>query len=631
MDNSNNSNNNNINNIITSQEIGVDCNIVDNNLNENEVDIANHNDNNVNIQNQSNQINENNNQPEEEIEEDEEQEENEEEDENDDNNNNNLVQKENFSQQVDFLYHPDNPEWQTNNKVPKKKNLKKNIKKSKSNINKKLPKKNKSKSKNKNKRNKVINKIRPEFNLCTKIDPQPRTEPLFYGKRDETRYEKQRKERAQKIAEYEEDFSRQKEIYKAKRKKEEEELKNRYNYLKNKTSYNFYQNYPKQNINDDFLKQFKNISKIEYPNTDIRKYECNPQKYDAIIHSLLSEISEIKFQRKKENEAFVNQIKRLQNDFDENKNKKNQIKKRPQSGNKIKINKKKSNKKNNNLFNIINNYYKPYKSRPKTGNKLKNKNNNSFKKKENEIPVNSSKNSTKNNYYKIEKEKLSKEIQDLEGQKNIIKSQINNQNYNINENNIDNYYNNNTIKNSQYNPSNSYNKNIIQNASQNQNAMNLNNIIYNPVQFNIIENINSKTLNYQDKMQILTELNNNISKFMSGIPKLVNKVNQTLDKIYGNTENPIKKAINNHPFVALASKSAFQMIKANSDIIIEEMINELLLDLVNDLQEIEYARKEILKRNNLMLYLNEACNKLNIISQNEQEILNNYNLNSRNK
>lgn len=632
MDNSNNSNNNNINNNITSQEIGVDCNIVDNNLNVNEIDITNHNDNNVNIQNQSNQINENNIQPEEEIEEDEEQEENEEEEENDDNNNNNLVQKENFSQQVDFLYHPDNPEWQTNIKVTKKKNLKKIIKKSKSNINKKLPKKNKSKSKNKNRRNKVINKIRPEFNLCTKIDPQPKTEPLFYGKRDETRYEKQRKERAQKIAEYEEDFSRQKEIYKAKRKKEEEELKNRYNYLKNRTSYNFYRNYPKQNINDDFLKQFKNISKIEYPNTDIRKYECNPQKYDAIIHSLLSEISEIKFQRKKENEDFVNQIKRLQNDLDENKNKKKQIKKRPKSGNKIKINKKKSNKNNNNLFNIINNYYKPYKPRPKTGNKLKNKNNNSFKKKENEIPVNSSKNSTKNNYYKIEKEKLSKEIQDLEEQKNIIKSQMINQNYNINENNIDNYYNNNNIiKNSQYNPSNSYNKSIIQNGSQNQNVMNLNNIIYNPVQFNIIENINPKTLNYQDKMQILTELNNNISKFTSGIPKLVNKVNQTLDKIYGNTDNPIKKAINNHPFVALASKSAFQIIKANSDIIIEEMINDLLLDLLNDLQEIEYTRKENLKRNNLMLYLNEACNKLNIISQNEQEILNNYNLNSRNK
>jgi hypothetical protein len=638
-----NSFNNNDNNNIESREIGVDCNIIDNDERDHEIDNYNNNINNNNInindtnQNQSNQLNENeyNNREEEEEIEDEEPEEDEED--NDDNNNNiNLVPKENFSQQVDFLFHPDNPEWQTIDIPPKKKNPKKIIKKtkSKSNLNKKNGKNKKSKSKNKkNKRNKIIQKIRPEFNLCTKIAPQPKTESLFYGKKEETRYEKQCKERAQKIAEYEENFSRQKEIYKAKRKKEEEELKNRYNYLKSRTSNNFYNSKnPSQNGNEDISKYLKNITKIDYPNTDIRNYECNPQKYDKIIHSLLSEISEIKFQRKKENEEFVNQIKRLQNDLDENKDKKNKIKKRPKSGNKIKINKKKSNK-NNNIFNMINNYYKPYKSRQKTGNKLKNQINNSAKKKtiENEIPINTSKNSTKNDYYQKEKERIIKDIQDLENLKNMKRNEIIEQNNNIN--NIDNNYNNNFNYNYNLNPSNSPSSIVIPSINQNQsqNIMNYNNIIYNPVQFNVVKNINPKALDYQDKMQILTELNNNISKFTSGIPKLVNKVNQTLDKIYGNTDNPIKKAINNHPFVTLASKTAFQMIKANSNIIIENMIDDLLIDCVYDLQMIEEARKENLKRNNLMMYLNEAFNKLNIISQNEQEILNNYNIKSRRK
>ena len=655
MDNNSNSFNNNYNNNNReSKEIGVDCNIIDNDEKEHEIDNNNNNNSNKDIimnnsnqvqnQNQSNKINENenenynDNQEEEEIEEEEEQEEDE--DDNDDNRNN-FVQKENFSQQVDFLFHPDNPEWQTSEDVPKKKIPKKNIKKSKSksNLNKKngKNKKNKSKSKNKNiknKKTKIKQKIRPEFNLDTNIDPQPKTESLFYGKNDETRQEKQLKERARKIAEYEENFWRQKEIYKAKRKKEEEHLKNRYNYIKYRTSNNFYNN---NSNNEEISKYLKNISKIEYPNTDIRNYECNPQKYDAIIHSLLSEISEIKFQRKKENEEFVNQIKRLQNDLDENNNdKKNKIKKRPKSGNKIKFNRKKSNK-NNNIFNMINNYYKPYKSRPKTGNKLKNKNNNSIHKKtiENEIPVNSSKNSTKNNYYQNEKANLIKEIQDLENLKNIKRNEIIEQNNNLN--NEDNFNLNYNYKTNSLNRSNSLNTNIIpsinqnqnKNQSLNQNVMNYNNIIYNPVQFNIVKNINPKTLNYQDKMQILTELNNNISKFTSGIPKLVNKVNQTLDKIYGNTDNPIKKAINNHPFVALASKTAFQMIQANSDIMIEEMIDDLLVDCVYDLQQIEDAKKENLRRNNLMMFIHDTINKLNQISQNEQEILNNYNIISK--
>ena len=619
--NNNNENNENNNKMITSQEIGVGCSIGDNNFMS--IDDYNYIINYGNKNSQENDINEQIKNEEE----DEEEEGEEEEEENEDDNNN-LIEKENFSQQVDFLYHPDNPEYLP----PKKNNQKKIIKKSKSTVSSKKSKlkksksKSKNKAKNKNKKNQFINKIRPEFNLCTKIDPKPKTESLFYGPRNETRYEKQCKERAQKIAEYEENYWRQKEIYKAKRKREEQELKNRHNYIKSRTSNNFYPiNQSKKEKNDDeFLKLFKNITKVDYPNADIRKYECNPQKYDAIIHSLLSEISEIKFQRKKENEHFVNEIKRLQNDLDDNKLKKN--KKRPQTGNKTKNNKSKAKNKNS-LNNIINNYYNPNKKRAKTGNKLKNKNNVSYKKKgiENEIPVseNNSKNNTKNYYYISEKERILKNIEDLERQKNNKINEILEQRNKANENNNNNLNNNNldifrsNVSSNNDNIYNSKNKYISKSVNVYQAPIYSNNN-------NIYNNIDKRILNYQDQMQILTELNNNISKFTSGIPKLVNKVNQTLDKIYGNTDNPIKKAINNHPFVILASKSAFQMIQNNHEILIENIIDDLLIDCIFDLEKIEKARKELLEKEKFYEYINQAREALKIVRQKEKEILNKY-------
>ena len=613
--------NNNIN-ITSSQEIGIECDITDHNINIYDQNNIINNDIYINNQNQPNQNNLNYPNNGEQEEKSEEEEEIDEEQYQDNIYKYNLVPRENFSQQVDFLYHPDNPEYLP----PKIKNKTKTLKKSKSSkvdTNKKLKKKKSASKINKN--NKIVQKIRPEFNNCTKIDPLPKTQSLFYGPSlDETKCQKQLRERAQKIAEYEENFWRQKEIYKAKRQKEQEELQNRYKYIKSRTSNNFYSNYSNHSVKskNEFLKEFNNL-KIEYPETDIRNYECNPQKYDGIIHSLLKEISEIKFQRKKENEQFVEQIKKLENDLDKNKAKTN-IKKRPKSGNKTLLKKNKQN--NNNVFNIIKNYYKPYKSRAKTGKKLNNKSNQ--REIENEIPIennNPSKNSTMNNYYQKEREKILKNIQDLENQKNAKMEEIIEQNKKLNNSKNKSIFNNNSLMPSQlYYSQISNNGDINNNINQNINY-NINNGYPLPAQINIMNNVNINALNYQEKMQILSELNNNISKFTSGIPKLVNKVNQTLDKIYGNTDNPIKKAINNHPFVILASKSAYQMIQNNSDILIEAMIDDLLFDCVNDLQEIEEAQKEIKKRNEIKRYIYEAQNNLNAIKEREKIIFENYN------
>ena len=68
------------------------------------------------------------------------------------------------------------------------------------------------------------------------------------------------------------------------------------------------------------------------------------------------------------------------------------------------------------------------------------------------------------------------------------------------------------------------------------------------------------------------------------------------------------------------------MIQNNSDLLIEGMIDDLLIDCVFDLQDIEEAQKENYKKNNLLWYLSEAYEKVNMISQNEQDILRNYNI-----
>ena len=640
--NDNNDENNSANNINinpSSMNIGLESNLENN---DSDKDIPKQKDASIQMDNNNFQNEEENKGYEEEIkymqkedEEVDEEEEEEEEEEGENNYKNNLVPMENFSQQVDFLFHPNDPEWQTRIKpqkakvTKKKKNLKNNKSKS----------KNKSKNKNKNKnvkkkqKMKFINKIRPEFNLCTKIDPQPKTQSIFYSRQiDETRVEKQRRARAEKIAEYEENYARQKEIYKAKRKKEEEDLKN--NYIKSRTSNNFYQNKANPN-NMEFLNQIKNLSKIDYPEADIRKYECNPQKYDGIIHSLLKEISQIKLQRERENEEFVNKIKKLQNDVDKNKNRKKSVKNRPKSGNKVKIN----NKKSNNVLNIIKNYHKQYKPRPKTGNKLKSNNaNNNINKKENEIPIdnisNVSKNNTKNNFYQAEKENILKKIQDLEMQKNIKINELMNQREKNEErndyfNNV-NGYNNNIFENYKNNIneiSNYPNKNISKSENLNQHVMNLNNnIVYNPIQFNIMNNINPNVLNYQDKIQALNELNNNIGKFTSSIPKLVNKVNETLNKIYGNTDNPIKNAINKHPLVIVTSKATHKMIKSNIDDITERLIEDLLFDCVYDLNAIDDEIKRREERKNFSENLQKTYKNLNFICNKEEYIGNEYNI-----
>ena len=289
----------------------------------------------------------------------------------------------------------------------------------------------------------------------------------------------------------------------------------------------------------------------------------------------------------------------------------NTNKKRPKSSIKNQKRNINANRNNNSVCKNIKKYFEKNNKknkRPMTSNKYNMK---TVKKIENEIPVSftnyNSKKSTKNNYYKNTKDKILEKLKDLEIQKeNKLNEIIDLHNNNINNNN-------------QMNNNNPNNINQIQNIH---NIPPTQNIIFSSPQYlNFSPSINTNILNFQDKAQILTELNNNLAKFTSGIPKLVNKVNEALNKIYANTENPIKKAINNHPFVIMASKATHKAIRNNIGNIVESIIDDLILEIKDDLDDIEEKEKKNIFMNNLGV----AKNKLNELKKDEIITFKKYN------
>ena len=100
----------------------------------------------------------------------------------------------------------------------------------------------------------------------------------------------------------------------------------------------------------------------------------------------------------------------------------------------------------------------------------------------------------------------------------------------------------------------------------------------------------------------------------------MNKVNEALNKIYANTENPIKKAINNHPFVIMASKATHHTIKKNIDNIVENIVDDLIDEMKDELNDIE--RKE--NKNIMLNNCGKIQKKLNSIKEDEIIILKKY-------
>ena len=458
-----------------------------------------------------------------------------------DNNDDKSIKKleKNFSQQVDFLYHKNNPEGQSSIKNIVIKQYKKQIKFQKE---------------NKRKKNKSLSpkKLIPYANKNKGLfDPYLSQKELDY----ESNIEKQRAERQKKIDEYEKNMNKKK----LKKNLDKKIL----NLSKpNLKSANIKQNYLKENKNKKKEELIQNI--IQMPKPKIKKtftknFGFHPKKYDMIINSMIDQI----------------------NQGGKNTNKKSNIE------NKIK----------NYAKNNIDEYNKYYEYIYK--NNINNANQNR-------------KQIINNNTPKPTRAQIIKGLmQKYFGQENNNKKTPN-ENNKINENKDI------TIKS---------NKKKIQEKVNNDDNLLLNIETdlknNNEINFdNIDKLLASNEINFQDKINIISELNKNIDKYSQAMPIIINQVQNSLNEIYKNNMNDInfRKEVNKIPYIAMASKTAYQIIQTNNDSIIEKIIDELLYEFALEIQNIKSKKEYLVKKQKLIDEFNVAKNNLNDITLKEKNI-----------
>ena len=457
------------------------------------------------------------------------------------NNDNDTIKKEekNFSQQVDFLYHKNNPEGQSSIKNILIKQYKKHDK---------LPNENMTKKKRKNiKSYSPKKKIIPYQNKNKGLfDPYLSQKELDY----ESNIEKQRAERQKKIDEYEKN-NRKKKLKKDINKKILNFERPTIPSAKNKK---ILMNNKKNLKKEELITHFMQGSKPKIKKNLANNFGFYPKKYDMIVNSLINEMN----QGKKENLIFEKKMK--------NYGKKN--------------------------IDRYNNYYENvYKDQ------INNVQNNKIK----------SNQSIKPTRAQIIKGLMQKYF----GKENNKKNKLNEINKNDNDINIIN----NTKKSTK--------------TKQIENFKDKNNILFDietnneEINFdNIDKLLTSEKINFQDKINIISELNKNIDKYSNAMPLIINQVQNSLDKIYKNNkiDSNFRKEADKVPYIAMASKTAYQLIQTNIDFIIEAIINELLLGCALDFKEIRQKKLYLIKRYEMVKEFDLAKNNLNDILGKEKNI-----------
>jgi hypothetical protein len=143
--------------------------------------------------------------------------------------------------------------------------------------------------------------------------------------------------------------------------------------------------------------------------------------------------------------------------------------------------------------------------------------------------------------------------------------------------------------------------------------------IENSIVNEVFSNEDFKKMDNMNKFQILASLNNQIDKYNKGIPQLVNKVNETIQKI--NNSNALDNLTNNtHPLIKMASKNAGQILQLHTNEIGEEIINDLLIEIVYELQFIE-DQKSNKENNNVTVYLQQYYKNLKEMENMERIVL----------
>ena len=140
---------------------------------------------------------------------------------------------------------------------------------------------------------------------------------------------------------------------------------------------------------------------------------------------------------------------------------------------------------------------------------------------------------------------------------------------------------------------------------------------------NIDKLLSSEKINFQDKINIISELNKNIDKYYQAMPILVNQVQDSLDKIYKNNayDENFRNEANKVPYISMASKAAYQIIQTNIDSIIENLINELIYDTALDIHDIIMKKEYLNKKNELVDKFHEVKNNIDDILGQEKNII----------
>ena len=467
------------------------------------------------------------------------------------NDNNNIEEnpkkeEKDFSQQVDFLYHKNNPEGQSSVK-----NIL--IKQYKKNKNLQID-KTKDKQRKNYKSNSPRKKIIPYANKNKGLfDPYLSQKELDY----ESNIEKQRAERQKKIDEYEKSKSRKK----LKKDLDKKILNINKPHIKSALNHKNYKTKKNEKKNEELITHFVQVPKPKVKKNYSKNFGFQPKKYDMIINSLINEMNQDK---KDTNLNLCNKIKKYAR----------------------------------NNIDAYNNYYEYIYRKSQKDYQSNNKNEQNIKPTRAQIIKGLMK-----KFFGEENEKQSQQnkIKKINNKKNINK--VSNKKNEINiKNDVDIINNNNLLL------------NLDLDDNNNNEEINFD---------NIDKLLSSEKINFQDKINIISELNKNIDKYYQAMPILVNQVQDSLDKIYKNNayDENFRNEANKVPYISMASKAAYQIIQTNIDSIIENLINELIYDSALDIHDIIMKKEYLNKKNELVDKFHEVKNNIDDILGQEKNII----------
>ena len=467
------------------------------------------------------------------------------------NDNNNIEEnpkkeEKDFSQQVDFLYHKNNPEGQSSVK-----NIL--IKQYKKNKNLQID-KTKDKQRKNYKSNSPRKKIIPYANKNKGLfDPYLSQKELDY----ESNIEKQRAERQKKIDEYEKNKSRKK----LKKDLDKKILNINKPHIKSALNHKNYKTKKAEKKNEELITHFVQVPKPKVKKNYSKNFGFQPKKYDMIINSLINEMNQDK---KDTNLNLCNKIKKYAR----------------------------------NNIDAYNNYYEYIYRKSQKDYQSNNKNEQNIKPTRAKIIKGLMK-----KFFGEENEKQSQQnkIKKINNKKNINKVSKKKSEINF-ENDVDIFNNNNLLL------------NLDLDDNNNNEEINFD---------NIDKLLSSEKINFQDKINIISELNKNIDKYYQAMPILVNQVQDSLDKIYKNNayDENFRNEANKVPYISMASKAAYQIIQTNIDSIIENLINELIYDTALDIHDIIMKKEYLNKKNELVDKFHEVKNNIDDILGQEKNII----------